>query len=279
LDLRDWPSYLYVVIAFLILFYLPLQVYQLYRRAQMQATVIESIASGDPEIRQILDLVAADPTADWTNDTIREKSEATEIDYSGVEVLTHSRIIDLRRWRPNEVSSSRQGNVFIRDRVTLKLLDSYSDDRRVTFSFPSPIENVEFRQPNPELQGIISRVATPIKVHGEKQTLYEIEYNLARIPWGEPVTLELELLVNVPKVARAAFVTRRKTDLVSVWMLFPADRPYRTYDLVCYPNDRSAPPEVMNSRYLIDHPYGSLIGWSVVNPKVGNVYECRWTTE
>jgi hypothetical protein len=67
-----------------------------------------------------------------------------------------------------------------------------------------------------------------------------------------------------------------KTDLISVWILFPLDRPYKNYSLVSYPVDRSAPPKVMNVRYKIDHPYGSLIGWSVVNPKVDYVYECRW---
>jgi len=62
-------------------------------------------------------------------------------------------------------------------------------------------------------------------------------------------------------------------------MLFPADQPYRTYSLVSYPADKSGHPQTMNSRYQIDHPYGSLIGWSVVNPDEDCVYECRWTTE
>ena len=35
--------------------------------------------------------------------------------------------------------------------------------------------------------------------------------------------------------------------------------------------------EPMTPRYTIDHPYGQLIGWSVINPAKGQVYECRWT--
>jgi hypothetical protein len=46
---------------------------------------------------------------------------------------------------------------------------------------------------------------------------------------------------------------------------------------VRYPADRSAPPELMEVRNKIDHPAGTLMGWSVVNPEVGTVYECRWT--
>lgn len=95
----------------------------------------------------------------------------------------------------------------------------------------------------------------------------------------EPVTIEIELIGNVPKTVRAPFVTHTKTDLISVWLLFPAERPYKTYSLVSYPVDRSEPPKIMNNRYVIDHPYGFLIGWSVVNPEENRVYECRWTTE
>ncbi|MCR9294352.1 MAG: hypothetical protein NXI32_16660 [bacterium] len=46
-----------------------------------------------------------------------------------------------------------------------------------------------------------------------------------------------------------------------------------------YPQVRSEPPSLMNTRYTIDHPYGSLIGWSVVDPELDRFYECRWTTE
>ena len=54
---RDWTSYLYVAIALLLFGYLPWQIYRLYRHSQLQATVIDAIADGDPDIRQILDLI------------------------------------------------------------------------------------------------------------------------------------------------------------------------------------------------------------------------------
>ena len=121
LDPRDWPSYLYVFAALVLFVYLPLQVYKLYEKAQIQATVIDAIASGDPDFRQILDLLDKDPTSDWATIEIGEKSEPTELDYSGLEILTHSRMLDLRKWNPDEASPDRQGRVLLRDRVTLKL--------------------------------------------------------------------------------------------------------------------------------------------------------------
>ena len=281
LDPRDWPSYVYVFAALVLFVYLPLQVYQLYKKSQMQATVINAIASGDPDFRQVLDLLDKDPTSDWATIEIGEKAEPTELDYSGLEILTHSRMLDLRKWNPDEASPDRQGRVLLRDRVTFKLVDPASSRRRVTFRNVLPIEDVEFRQPKGRLQAVVSRVKKPLEVFDGRGTTYEIEYDLTQIPFGEPVTVEIAALARLPVLTsgRAPFVMQCKTDLLSVWMLFPEDRPYRTYSLVRYPADKSQPPQMMDPRNTIDHPYGSLIGWSVVNPQVGTVYECRWTTE
>ncbi len=280
LDPRDWPSYLYVFAAFVLLVYLPWQVYKLYEKAQVQATVIDAIASGDPDFRQILDLLDKDPTVGWATIEVGKKAEPTELDYSGVEILTHSRMLDLRKWNPDE-ASDRQGRVLLRDRVTLKLVDLESSRRRVTFRNVLPLEDVEFRQPKGRIQALVSRVQKPLEVFDGRGTGYEIEYDLARIPFGEPVTVEIAALARLPVLlsGRAPFVLQCKTDLLSVWMLFPEGRPYRTYSLVQYPANKSAPPQAMEPRNRIDHPYGSLIGWSVVNPQIGTVYECRWTTE
>jgi predicted acylesterase/phospholipase RssA len=278
LDPRDWPSYVYVLAALLLFVYVPMQVYQLYRTAQMQATVINAIASGDPDFRQVLDLLDKDPTSDWATIAIGEKAEPTELDYSGLEILTHSRMLDLRNWNPDAATPDHQGRVLLRDRVTFKLVDLKSSRQHVTFRNIIPLEDVEFRQPKERLQAVVSRVR---KVLDGRGTAYEIEYDLAAIPFGEPVTVEIAVLARLPVLTsgRAPFVIQWKTDLLSMWMLFPEGRPYRTYSLVRYPADKSAPPQMMDPRNTIDHPYGSLIGWSVVNPQVGTVYECRWTTE
>ena len=122
-------------------------------------------------------------------------------------------------------------------------------------------------------------MAEPTDESSRSRTIYEFEYDLSQALPEEPVTIEVELIGNVPKTVRAPFVTHAKTGLMSVWLLFPADRPYRTYNLVSYPVDRSAAPRSMTKRFTIDHPYGFLIGWSVVNPEEDRVYECQWTAD
>jgi hypothetical protein len=211
-----------------------LQVYKLYEKSQMQATVINAIASGDPDFRQILDLLDKDPTSDWATIEVGEKSEPTELDYSGLEILTHSRMLDLRKWNPDETSPERQGRVLLRDRVTFKLVDAQSSRRRVTFRNVLPIEDVEFRQPKGRTPATVSKVKIPLEGFEGRGTSYEIEYDLAQLPFGEPVTVEIAALARFPGLmsGRAPFVLQCKTDLLSVWLLFPENRPYRTYSLV-----------------------------------------------
>jgi hypothetical protein len=281
LSARDWLSYLYIALAALVLIYLPYQVYQLYRRSQIQATVIESIASGDPDIRQILGLLAKDPTADWVPDKIVEKAEPTKSEYSSFEMLTRSRFIDLRRWRGWEALPERRGNAFVRERLTIKLLEtSKLGGRRITLRYPIRSSDLQIRIPDSTVPVKIWHVSSPVDYHGEPRNLYEVELDVSLVPILEPVSVELEFLVPFPVVnGRIEFETYAKTDLAAIWILFPPDRPYRHYSLVHYPANRSSPPEIMQARFTIDHPWGSLIGWSVINPESNVIYECRWTSD
>lgn len=281
-DPRDWPSYLYIALAIFLFGYLPLQVYQLYEKSQVQAEMIDSIAKGDPDFRDILDLLDRDPTADWTPLEIEEIEEPSVEKESIIEIVDYSRIIDLRHWNPDAKSRDDQGGVYIKDRVMMMIPEDVGEadsfDPKIVFSYPSLFKDVEFRQPDQPYPADIRRLSKPVMEHGLERQSFEVEYDLSTLSRGETTTVTIEMYVRIPeKVSRAPFATRFKTDLVTVWMLFPEDRPYLNYELVSYPIDKSTPPKIMNSRYRINHPYGSLIGWSVAHPEIGHVYECRWT--
>jgi predicted acylesterase/phospholipase RssA len=280
LSVRDWPSYVYVALAAIVFGYLPYEIYQLYRRAQVQAAVIDSISRGDPDIREVLSLTSTDPTTNWVSEKIVEKPEPAKVDVTGFELLTRSRFVDLRRWRESDGSSARRAGAFLRERLTIKRLENSEGSRRFTLRYPVRIHDLQIRVPNSTFPRTIWHVSRLIDHHGEPRNLYEVELDLSGVPVLEPVSVELEFLVPIPVVhGRVDFETYYKTDLASLWILFPIDRPYRHYTLLHYPASRDKPPEIMEARFTIDHPYGSLIGWSVINPERDAVYECRWTTE
>jgi hypothetical protein len=171
--------------------------------------------------------------------------------------------------------------------LTIKLLDGAEDPDRITVRYPLPARDARFRVSGSPIPRTVAHVTQPVRFLGQERNLWEVTFDVSNASRVEPLTLEVEVLVPraamprtfVETQGRYTIATESKTDLLSVWLLFPSDRPYRSYSLVRYPADRSTPPEVMPSRFTIDHPYGTLIGWSVINPDVNTHYECRWSRE
>lgn len=281
---RDWTSYVYIAIALLLFVFLPVKAYEFYKKSQVQAQMIDAIASGNPDIRDIISLLDRDPGADWQPEMVKEIDTPSATDVEGVEILDYSRIVDLRHWDPSAESREERGGIYVKDRVMLVLPEETDSedvtDPHATFRYPSIFKDIEFRQPEQRYKAEIRKLTKPVMDYGVERVSYEVAYDFTDLPRGEPVTVSMEMYIRVSEpITRAPFVTRFPTDLISVWILFPEDRPYQNYELVRYPVSMNRAPIVMNSRYRVNHPYGSLIGWSVVNPEVDYIYECRWTNE
>jgi predicted acylesterase/phospholipase RssA len=268
-DLRDWPTWIYIALAAVLFVWLPLRLYRIHRHAELLAGVIDSIARGDPEIRLVLDLVNGDPSAGWKPVAITDAAESSETtDFSGVDILAFTRIIDLRNGAPEDT--------WLRDRVLLRFNDAEAANRHLVFRSLLPSTGVTFRQPPDQPPVSIKRVTE----RGQVPDL-EIHLDLPDVPAGETVPIELTASLKTDALARGRmpFTLRYPADLVTVWMLFPENHPYHAYRLLRYPLGKPEAAEPMAPRYTIDHPYGALIGWSVIKPTPGTVYECRWMTE
>jgi len=278
LDWQDWPSYLYLALGFLLLVALPVHVYRLHRHAQMLTSMIDSIAEGDPDIRLVLDLVEADPLDSWQKLEVVDATETTADDYEGLEVLAYSQITDLRTAWSGGLRPDLGGQVHFRERAVLRVTDEARRKRGVVFRTMLPVQDIEYRQPKDGAPMRVRRVRGG-EPGGGPDLHYEIHVDLSRAPVGQPVPFELAAVVRFASLpaGRMPMVMQFDADLLTVWIRFPDDHPYKWYQLVTYPRGDAAATEPLTSRYTIDHPYGRLIGWSVITPREGTVYECRWT--
>jgi len=278
LDFRDWPTYLYLVIAIILFVVLPVRFYRIHRHAALLTSVINSIAAGDPDIRLVLDLVESNPMAGWSRYEVKEAAEPTASDFSGVDILSRSRILDLRELDFSSGGTLSSGRLHTRDRISLKFTEEAKKGRPLVLRSYLPITNVEFRHPADQPPVEVRKVSEA-DVNGKQHTVYEFHIDLSKQPVETSVTIEIGASLEFEEAmpGRIPYYLEQQTELITVWMLFPENHPYRTYKLVRYPMEGDAAPEPVPSRYTIDHPYGSLLGWSAINPRAGMVYECRWT--
>src|SRR5262249_8440628 len=118
---------------------------------------------------------------------------------------------------------------------------------------------------------------------GARNLIWEVEFDFADVQPGRVTEATIEAHVHDVTTASGKGETwlryrpQAKTKDALVWLLFPEDRPYQHYNLVRYPSAKPGPQEPIETRYTVNHPYGSIIAWMVVNPEVGYVYECQWT--
>lgn len=284
LNWQDWPSYVYVAILLVLFACVPAYVVSLRRHAEMLTSVINSIAQGDPDIKQILDLVEGKTAVDWPVVEVGELSEPVEVDMKGVDVLSQSRIFDLRKFNPVAFDDNSRGYVMFYDRVVLRFNEDYRGDKKVAFNSVFPLRAVEVQQPVNQPQGSFNRIksvdSTAVQSKSGMQIRHQTIFDLSDFAIGQRITLQAVSRVELPASMSGhfPFYVNKKTELLTSWLLFPEDHPYTSYQLVRYPADQSTPPTTMDPRFAIDHPYGNLIGWSVITPKEGMIYECRWTT-
>ena len=278
LDFRDWPSWIYLALALVLLVWLPIRFWRIHHHEQMLTSVINSIAKGDPDIRLVLDLVENDPLRDWKPIAVSDSTDLDPAHVGDIEILSRSRIIDLRKTWVGQGAREGQGVVQMRDRLTVRVLEG-AKDPSLTLQTANVVRELKYRQPQNQPPLTVRRGFE--EANGERLARYSVSCDLSSVPRGVPVTIELATQARFPKLlpGRMPFLLDHPTDLLTVWMLFPEDHPYNTYKLLRHPRGEPDASVPLMARYTIDHPYGTLIGWSVITPDPGTVYECRWTND
>ena len=276
LDLRDWPTYIYIPLLVLLLGVLPVQAYRYRRQANTNATIVKAITDGSPDFRKILDIVQRSTTPTWTPMPVEEVSQASpKLDYSGFAFLSDTAIVDLRDWRSTTQDVAHYyRRVHIRKRA--------SEDRMVLQYPRLPFDRIDFYAGPEKLRPVVRRVPPEA---GEGKTTWELEFDLSGVRPGATTDIEIEAIVHDFEARKGKrenwlrYSPPAATEQASVWVLFPESRPYKDYQLIRYATADPSKPERIETQYTIDHPYGSIIAWSITNAEVGYVYECEWTTE
>jgi predicted acylesterase/phospholipase RssA len=274
LDLRDWPTYVYIPLLFLLLVVLPVQAYRYSRQANTNAKIVYAITHGSPDFQKIFEIVQGSTAPAWTPLPVQEVSDPSpKLDYGGFGFVSDTAIVDLRDWR-----SGTQDVAHYYRRVHVK--KRASEDHMVLQYSRLPFDRIDFHAGPEKLKPVVRRVPAQA---GEGKTTWELEFDLSGVRAGSTTDIEIEAIIHDFEARKGKqenwlrYSPPAPTEQASVWVLFPESRPYKDYRLVRYAMADPSKLETIESQYKIDHPYGFIIAWSIVNAEVGYVYECEWT--
>ena len=98
LSLRDWPSYIWLLLVSCLAVGIPYFVLQRSERLRQQETILSAVAQLNPNYQEIVDLLRHEATPDFTPLDYETAAALDEPDLTGFDVLSESRVFDLRGW-------------------------------------------------------------------------------------------------------------------------------------------------------------------------------------
>jgi predicted acylesterase/phospholipase RssA len=281
LDHRDWTSYVYVPLIVPILFLLPYFVVTTYQRSHRANQLIHSFAQGSRDLETMTRLLDNGPEAPWAGQTAEEVSKLDEPDYKGFEVLQASIIMDLRRWKPTAagtIDPNSSALVYRRFKV-LKQPDN-TGNNLFRFRAMGRDTKMEFRFPRQQLQPKVYKSCTAENsLSGEKECQWEASFDFQQVLPGESVDLLIENLRSGTAVQHneestvVPFPTRADMAEMTVWVLMPAGKEYRSFRILRKSQGKVEEVKVA-SEYLAED--STILAFRLLSVKANYVYELQW---
>ncbi len=273
LNLRDWPTYFWIPLVFLVTVWFPWSFYNAHQQAKRNRMVVEAIADSSPMYRTILDHLESQPLTSLAGmpfESVEQPPPETDF-ATNIQVVRDTRVIDLRGW-----TKTNDENEQVYTYRSLRIRRSIGDETnqaelRVRHVTSTP--HLEMRCQNPLLKPKLNRYR-----QGEDY-VWDLTLDLRRRPPGKDIDIVIEMLVPEGNSQEGwlGFTVEADTALAKLWVLMPEQRAYDAFELLSY--ERGA-PETSGSEHpsnQLEIPEGDLIAFELISPTCDRFYECHWT--
>jgi hypothetical protein len=275
--IRDWTSYVYVPLLFLLLILLPYFLVRSYLTSNRVNRLVESLAQSSPAI-DILSKLMAGPIEPFNGEPAEDVQSIEPPNYQGFTILQDSSVLDLRPWAPSDPASLVYG---ARSLKLLKNSDStQNDDFRVGALTTDP--QAQFRFPPSQYQPRLRRMSVENSKTQGASSNFEVSVDLRKVPNGQVVDVIYEYYSRGVFLQRGENYTTvailSEVDAVEFtrWFLLPRGEEYRSYQIVRYETGKPGTAEVVKAHtdYMVDDP--SIIAFKMALVKAGYTFEITW---
>ena len=193
LDYRDWTSYLYVPLLVPILVVLPYFAAKWYHQSQVAQRLIEGIAQSNQDYALMSKLLQGGPMQPFVGMPVEEVPQVEPPDNQGIEVIADMRVVDLRQLRlASSPTTDEHSIAFVYRRMRIQKIEPTANHFTIRSRWPT--EQVEVRTLNSRVPAVIRRSQDLTTADGAPVHIFEVEFNLSKVPAHEAVDLPIEFM-------------------------------------------------------------------------------------
>ena len=253
---------------------LPYTLYKANKRANQHNMVLTAIAETSPVYRKILNLLQHGPISPLGPAPYSDVETLEPTDFTGFEIISDTRIFDLRRW--GEGTDSRPAPS-VHTRVRVRRKPDAADITRLRFQLHTVDDELSIFCRTESLKPALSRMKQPDGTY-----LWELALDFSHVPLRGDTEVVLEGSVVSDMAAEKAdeghfkFTVPIDTGLVQIWMLMPQGREYDYFEIIGYPISSPELAQIFEPDSKVELPLGSIATFRFVDPDEDYRYECRW---
>lgn len=274
LNFRDWPSYIWAALVACLSLYLPYSIYKMNQHAHQQSIVLSAFSQTSPIYGKIIELMDQGPTNLLPAAEHEVTANIDDIDYSGFEIISDSRIYDLRNWNEGK---NQLGNVTAYSRIRIRRLDHHSNNTHLRLISETNSDTIHANTLPQRLNPKWKRMELD-----NGRFRWELDLDFTRVPLDDDVELILDVSLN-EEVATASNRSGRfyfsipfKTGLSQVWVLMPGGRTYNSFEVTSFPIGKPDHAKLIVPDSKVELPFGSIATFQLINPEADHRFECRW---
>jgi predicted acylesterase/phospholipase RssA len=276
-NLRDWTSFIYVPLLFLLLILLPYLMVRSYLTSRRVNHFVESLAHDSPDIDILRPLMAGSITP-FKGESAEEVHSLEPLSYKGFSILHDSRVLDLR---PLDSSDSTSPVYSCRRLKVLKNFDNTGNDIFRLVALTTHPE-AQFRFPPSQYQPRLRRTSVQNAGTQEASSQFEVSIDLSKAPNGQVVDVFYEqcspgaFLQHGENSSTVGFRSEADASEVTCWFLLPTGKEYRSYRILRYEMGKPGIAEIVRglADYMPDDR--SVIAFKLAAVKAGYTFEVTW---
>ncbi len=238
---RDWATYLYLPIIIALLVLLPHYGYKYYRRAHVARVLTKAVADTRDDYGMMLTLLEDGPVKSIT------PMEFIEVDHldpllrdAGLDIITDTRIVDLREWFANGglIPSSDRRLYAYRHVLIRKTAESKgSSGLRLQSLWSMP--NLSVRCENTELNPVLCRCSDAETTSTDGPYSWDLRLDFSNVAVGQTVEVVVEIILPYNSLEPEdrnrdwwRFEVDANPEVATSWILLPEASQYANMSLV-----------------------------------------------